>query len=229
MAAHEFACITQRIGLQRARFHVYNVFQEIPRPEALNHAEGLLIGGSGKYSVHDPRTLKLITPLRKLIDKALTSETPCFGICFGHQLLAFHLGAKVATTPEKAEIGTIKLRLTEEGKKDPLFSTMRTPFMVHTGHTDQVIDIPKGVTLLAKRDFVPCQAFKVKGAPFYTTQFHPELLGQDAIDRYNFYQSEYTQTLQNSSIEAPDPKQKYIIGADDAIKLLPRFVLNFSS
>ena len=121
---------------------------------------------------------------RNLLDQILERHLPCFGICFGHQLFGLHLGAPVITDPDREEVGTVQLRLTWEGRHDPLFKDMGEVFPAHTGHSDHVVGLPPGVALLATGQGCTTQAFKVIDRPIYTTQFHPELLGAEARARY---------------------------------------------
>ena len=57
----------------------------------LDGIDGLLIGGSGDYSVHHPQSQRWVNPMRVVLDAALQRRMPGFGLCFGHQLLGLHL------------------------------------------------------------------------------------------------------------------------------------------
>jgi GMP synthase (glutamine-hydrolysing) len=48
------------------------------------------------------------------------------------------------------------------------------------------------VTLLATGRKIYNQAFKVDGAPFWATQFHPELNKATTSERWNYYRSHYS-------------------------------------
>ena len=58
-----------------------------------------------------------------------------------------------------------------------------------------------GVTLLARGKQVQLQAFKVDGAPFYASQFHPELRVEDTVTRFRHYQSKYLGNRDASLLE----------------------------
>jgi GMP synthase (glutamine-hydrolysing) len=64
--------------------------------------------------------------------------------------------------------------------------------MVANGHNDHVARLPSGVTRFAFGDVVGNQAFKVDGAPFWASQFHPELAKSDLLVRWNFYRDVFT-------------------------------------
>ena len=94
------------------------------------------------------------------------------GICLGAQLLAKAAGARVGRSP-KEEIGFSQIQLTEEGKKDPLFSGLRETVEIFQWHGD-MFEIPLKGKLLASSKDCPHQALKV-GACAYGFQFHIEI------------------------------------------------------
>ena len=77
--------------------------------------------------------------------------------------------------------------MTEAGTKDPLFGKYGTSFKGHTGHSDYVTSVPEGLLLLAQNATVKTQVFKVKDAPFYSTQCHPDLTAEEAVSRYEAF------------------------------------------
>jgi len=184
MIAHERRCVVGRLGERAFKLHSRNVFEHIPEPAWLDDADALIIGGSGAFSVHDPRSRSWVGGLRKLMDRALSDQLPSFGICFGHQLLGLHLGGRVVTGEESAERGTIEIHPTDAAQQDPVFGYLPVPYRAHTGHSDSVPEIPKAVELLATTEACQAQAFRVRGAPFWSVQYHPDLLGADARSRY---------------------------------------------
>ena len=100
--------------------------------------------------------------------RALAERLPGFGICFGHQLLAMHLGASVRTDESRMESGTVEVQGVQE---DPVFARVGSRFHVHTGHTDLVESVPDGCRLLASTGRVPVQALRMDTAPWWTAQF----------------------------------------------------------
>lgn len=176
--------MARRLGERDVALIAHNGVTEDANVAWLEGVEGVVFGGSGEYSVHHPRSLRWVTPMRRLLDTILDRELPCFGICFGHQLIGLHMGAPVITDPDREEVGTVQLRLTWEGRHDPLFSELGDVFPAHTGHSDHVVGLPPGVALLATGQGCTTQAFKVTDRPIYTTQFHPELTGAEARARY---------------------------------------------
>ncbi len=177
----------ERIGSQPSRWSIHNALAETLSPELAKSADALVIGGSGRFSVHHPESSPFVNNVRNVVERALSDGTPGFGICFGHQLVGLHLGAEVVTDMDRRESGTIELSLTDAGHHDPLFSHLGPTFMGHTGHTDTVTAVPPGATLLARSSTVEAQAFRVNGTRFYTTQFHPDLTGEHARPRYRAF------------------------------------------
>ena len=95
MIGHEVECIRNRFGRRPYTLHVRNAVEEQGHPNWLEGMDGFLIGGSGDFSVHHPKSQRWVPALRTILDRALEDAIPSFGICFGHQLLGRHLGSEV--------------------------------------------------------------------------------------------------------------------------------------
>jgi GMP synthase (glutamine-hydrolysing) len=221
MAEHEQRCIERRLENRSVELVCNNGLVERASAAWLDGVDALIVGGSAAYSVHHPRSAPWVDALRKLLDAALERNLPSFGICFGHQLLAYHLGAPVITDEERAEVGTIDVTLTEAGSGDPLFEDCEPILAVHTGHSDLVAAIPHAVDLLGASDTVETQIFRVRGACFYSTQFHPDLTGAEAIARYTAYKQSMSEAL---SPEVAHAVSRFRPGSDAAALLLGRFL-----
>ncbi len=220
MLEQERDSVQRRLEGRPVQWIYRNAVTQPADPTWLDGVDGVIFGGSGEYSVHHPKSLVWVTPLRHLLDRVLDRDVPCFGICFGHQLLGLHLGAPVITDPDREEVGTVQLRLTWEGRQDPLFSQLGDVFAAHTGHSDHVVGLPPGVALLATGQGCTTQAFGVIGRPVYSTQFHPELLGEQARARFLYNKSDDVGAVgaNHGSLAA-----SFHPGADDAACLLGAF------
>jgi GMP synthase (glutamine-hydrolysing) len=217
MASHEAACVEARLGPERVTLDRRNALVDTAAPDWIDGYGAVVIGGSGDYSVHDPRSDAWVSGLRRVVDRLLATRVPAFGICFGHQLLAHHLGTAVATEPEQAEVGTVPLRLTDDGVDDPVFGVLGRSFEAHTGHSDHVTALPPDLTLMAQGDRCSHQAFRHRAAPFFTTQFHPDLSAAEAVSRYLAYRRELTPSA------AAEAARRFRREADAAGALLGAF------
>lgn len=184
MSDHEASCIQRRLGNSPITLDRLNALAGPFNPETVRQYAGVIIGGSGQFSVHHPESRKWTASIRNALDLILKDRQPLFGLCFGHQILAYHLGIEVCTSASHSEVGTLSYNLTEAGIKDPVFSNLDSTFVCPTGHTDYVVEIPGEATLLAHNKQVLTQAFHYKAFNAYSTQFHPDLTGSEAQVRY---------------------------------------------
>jgi hypothetical protein len=65
------------------------------------------------------------------------------------------------------------------------------------------------------------QAFRVRGAPFWSVQFHPDLLGEEARDRYRAFAAELPP---EEAAQAQAHARLFDPEADDTAGLLGAFV-----
>jgi GMP synthase (glutamine-hydrolysing) len=104
--------------------------------------------------------------LRRFVD----DELPLFAICLGAQTLAHAFGARVARLPAK-QAGFVEARLTEEGRRDPVFGVLPERFEALVGNF-YGFELPQGAVELAASAVQP-QAYRV-GNWAWAVQFHPE-------------------------------------------------------
>ena len=119
---------------------------------------------------------------------------PMLGICGGHQMAAVLLGGSVSPMGgEHPWVGTMPVRVTDEGRDHYLFAGLDGDPHVHLGHYDHVERTPSGARLLAEREGV-VQALDFGGG-WIGVQFHPEASAEvmerswgdshvDAVGRY---------------------------------------------
>lgn len=162
----------------------YSRLYEGDSPKSLLEYSGLIIMG-GPMNVYQEREHPFLKDEDLLIKEALKKGLPTLGICLGSQLIAKAAGAKVWKGPER-EIGWYKVRLTDEGKRDKIFSMFEDRFTVFQWHGD-TFDLPEGAVLLAKNDLYN-QAFRIGNA--YGLQFHLEVTGEMIKDWMREYQKE---------------------------------------
>ena len=142
--------------------------------------KGVIVTGSPlSVTENAPWMLRLGEDLLKLG----AAGTPVLGVCFGHQLLARAAGGAVVQNPRGREIGTVRVQLTEAGRKDPLFASWADGPEIETQatHVDAVDPLPPGATVLASNENTAAQAFRLSET-VAGVQFHPELWAEAMRD-----------------------------------------------
>jgi GMP synthase (glutamine-hydrolysing) len=184
MAAHELECFRTQARLDHLDIH--SMMDGHPD---LSGYDAVLFGGSGAYSVLDPHAWiqDAVRVLIEVVDKRI----PSWASCFGFQGLSMALGGTVIHDNDRAEMGSVQLTPTPDAAADPVFSALPARFWAQEGHHDHVIDLPPGVTLMVTGAAIPNQAFRVDGAPFWASQFHPELTRETTLDRFHYYADHY--------------------------------------
>jgi len=137
-----------------------------PLPKTLaGHAGAVIFGGP--MSANDPDDY-----VRREIDwiaVPLAEQRPLLGICLGAQMLAMHLGARVAPHAEgRVEMGYYPIWPTRAG----LRVCAHWPDEVYHWHCEG-FGLPAGCELLAQGDDFPVQAFRFGHA--FGFQFHPDV------------------------------------------------------
>ena len=82
MAKHEVDCIQRRFQDAAVQVVSHRVVDAPADVRWLDGIDGLLIGGSGDYSVHHPRSQRWVNPMRVVLDAALQRRIPGFGAMF---------------------------------------------------------------------------------------------------------------------------------------------------
>jgi GMP synthase (glutamine-hydrolysing) len=219
MALHEHHCIRRRLHGHWFNLRVHNAFTDTPSSDWLRGVDAMIIGGSGSFGVYDAPSEAWLSGFRGLIEGALVRDVPSFGICFGHQILGYHLGSRVEARPDKSEVGTVSFELTDAGASDPLFGTLPRRFVAQTGHGDHVVELPQGAQLLARNEVLDTQAFRVEGSRFFSAQFHPDLSGAEARERWLAVKHPHLSPEQSKAHPAPFREER-----DHAEPLLGQFL-----
>lgn len=185
MRENEVQCFSRALQCPLGSIRVVDLINGVPSAQDLDAADVVLLGGSGDYSV--AKGGPWLEAARDVMRGLCEASKPTFASCWGFQAMAHAMGGEVVTDLSLAEVGTIWLATTPEGRRDPVFGPLGERFQVHIGHQDIVTRLPEGATLLASSDRVANEAFRFEGKPIYCTQFHPELGREDLVARIRAY------------------------------------------
>ena len=152
----------------------------VPENGLPKNAGDLLIVMGGPMSVNDSDTW--IAEEAAFIRSALLAGKPVIGVCLGSQFMAKALGATVRSG-KALEIGMTPVRLTDDGKQDPVFGAVPEAFEVFEWH-GEIFDLPNDCVSLAGSEIAPLQAFRY-GDRAYGLLFHAEMeeTGIDSLCR----------------------------------------------
>jgi len=142
---------------------------DTPAVELLGR-KGIIISG-GPASVYEASSPQ--------IDPAILSNNqPVLGICYGHQLLAHHLGGQVQKG-ERGEYGIAHLSVTCQ---DALWNGV-TRSQIWMSHRDTVKVLPPGFRIIAATETSDIAAMSHPGRKLFGLQFHPEVVHTHAGTR----------------------------------------------
>jgi len=151
-----------------------DVTASLPAGESLHGYDGIAITGS---SLHIYNGTPAVTRQIDLVRDALATGTPIFGSCWGLQILTVAAGGAVRKNPKGREIGFGRgIRLTEAGRKHPMYIGKLDVFNAPTVHLDEVETLPEGASVLASNAVSVVQSveFRTKDAIAWGVQYHPE-------------------------------------------------------
>lgn len=169
---------THLIARRVRELGVYADVQPSDTPAALlKGRKGIIISG-GPGSVYAADTPNIDAELPK-------SEIPILGICYGHQLLAHHLGGKVERG-QRGEYGIAHLTVSCE---DDLWNGL-SGSQIWMSHFDSVSAVPEGFRVTASTENSGIAAMSDPVRKLYGIQFHPEVVhthaGQRILENFVF-------------------------------------------
>lgn len=185
MMAHEVSSFERALAPLQSVIEVFDLLGGTLRRRDLDRVDLVLLGGSGAYSaaIGGPWFASALDSLRAVH----ASGVPSFASCWGFQAMAVAMGGRVVQDRSRAEVGTHRVFLTAEARRDPVFGSLPPSFAAQMGHEDLVEELPPRTTLLASSDAVVNQAYRFEDAPIYCTQFHPELDSAGILARLSTY------------------------------------------
>ncbi len=145
--------------------------------EDLHNRRGIIISG-GPSSVYQQDCPDIDRQI-------LSSGLPVLGICYGHQLIARHLGGEVSRGV-RGEYGIAHLTVTAE---DALWKGV-TGSQIWMSHFDSVAAVPQGFRVTASSGVSGIAAMSDPARKLFGIQFHPEVVhthaGQRVLENFVF-------------------------------------------
>ena len=129
----------------------------------LRSRKGIIISG-GPASVIEPGSPDIDPNI-------LSGDVPVLGICYGHQLLARHLGGKV----QKGDCGEYGLAHLTVTCPDPLWNGIEHS-QIWMSHFDTVATVPAGFRITASSEVSGVAAMSDPQRKLFGIQFHPEVV-----------------------------------------------------
>lgn len=164
-----YGAMFERLLRQAGAEGTFDIFNTVKGeyPASFDAYDAVLLTGSKADSFsQEPWVLTLKDKVQAL----LKAKKKLIGVCFGHQLIALCLGAKVGRAPQGWGAGRMCYQWLA-----PELAPGREDVALLASHQDQVFDLPSGARLLATSDFCPVAAFGIDGQVF-CVQAHPEFV-----------------------------------------------------
>lgn len=156
----------------------------------LDDYSGIIVSGS-PFNASDPDSskselqLRVESELGALLDDVVERDFPFLGACYGVGTLGRHQGGVVDRQYGEA-IGAVDIKLTADGRQDPLLEGVPDSFSAFVGHREAISVLPPNAVNLAGSSSCPVQMFRIK-ENLYATQFHPELDVPGLLTRITVY------------------------------------------
>ncbi|MCM2297088.1 amidotransferase [Rhodoferax sp.] len=166
-----YGAMFERLLRQAGAEGTFDIFNTVrgEYPASFEPYDAVLLTGSKADSFsQEPWVLALKDKVQALLE----AKKKLVGVCFGHQLIALCLGAKVGRAPQGWGAGRMRYQWRAP---DLPQAQGREEVALLASHQDQVFELPQGATLLASSDFCPVAAFAVDDHVF-CVQPHPEFV-----------------------------------------------------
>jgi GMP synthase (glutamine-hydrolysing) len=155
------------------------------RPASLDPFTHVIVTGSeASITADDPWIEAGCRTIRELARRGV----PILASCFGHQQIVRALsGREFVRRSPTPEFGWVRLVPGPAAADDPLASALPCPTWVYAAHFDEVHPLPDGWDVLAASDRCPHAVIRLRGAPVWGFQHHPEIEareGQRLFDEF---------------------------------------------
>ena len=199
---NELNCFSRSLNIEKKYFTIKDLTRDNVKYSDIKKHDFIIIGGSGDYSIAKGGFFmnQTMDIMKFIFDKSKKT----FGSCWGFQAMAKAIGGEVINNLKLAELGTVELKLTKKGQKDPIFGKMEKKFLCQMGHEDIVTKKPENSIILASSEKIEIEAFCFQNKPIYCTQFHPEIRVEDLKKRMRNYPKYINKILKISEKEFID-------------------------
>ncbi len=162
-----------------AEIEVFRPWNGQALPDGTYHDALVVLGGEQSAMADD--THPYLPALARLMRRMGQVDKAVLGICLGAQLLARAHGARnlIGSSPE---FGWHPVRVTEDGRKDPVLSVVGREFPIFAWHKD-TFTLPPGAAHLVENTATANQCFRI-GRASYGAQFHLEA-SREVVEVWN--------------------------------------------
>ncbi len=192
-------------------------------PDARDN-DGVIIPGS----IFTPKEetferIEWMSRLGEFIRNVIEAERPLLGICFGHEALGAAHGVFPVDFNEEtvAEAGFHRIRLTAEGRKDPLFEGIGDEFMGVLIHYAYLPSVPGGAVQLAEGDCCRLQAFRLNDA-VWGVQFHPDYGRQNMLQLVHKEWPKWPESFQRRELNLREDEGDNLRVMDNFLRFVKR-------
>lgn len=179
-------------GLSGEQIDFIDLFEqpEVAAERLLDY-DCLMVGGisrdvSTELSWPEAR-FPFIHHLYAIFQLAIAKKIPSLLSCGGFVIAGTMLGGKMQYKLRDFELGVYKMIKTEAAREDLFLGLTSEALPMVSGHVKYFAEAPPNTDLLLYTNTyspgVPIHAFKVKGAPFYAFQGHPEISCEEIAQR----------------------------------------------
>lgn len=206
-------------GVAPEDVQIVEIFRGETLPEPTTHCVAIITGSWDMVTDKLPWSEKAAEWIRRAVD----ADMPLFGVCYGHQLMAYALGGTVDFNPQGREVGCLAINLTPAGFNDPMTMHLSQGFSAHLTHLQTVTELPPGAQVLASSQHDRNQIIRYSSKAV-STQFHPEFTPEIAASLIDLR----TDVLLSEGYH-PAKMRAALTDAADASGILKTFINNHTA
>lgn len=185
----EQRCIIDTVGDSAAERIIFvSAISDELSSEILENVSHVVLGGSGEFFLGEGAGKDSWLPKVFLfIEKVYALDIPIFGICFGHQILLSHAGARVCKIPEMSEVGTFPVELRSMSLMDELFGGFPEKFDGIFAHKESPVEVPDHVRVLGSTERVEAGVVRIGARRAWGVMFHPDMNMMAVRERFSMF------------------------------------------